>query len=156
LTLQAITAALDAEVSTLRHFIDTLHREQSLLKAGETEALTSLVEIKTRLGNQLAELSGQREKSLDELGLPPGKTGMEQMLSQFGSPQSLQCWNELLRLAGEARELNLLNGKLIGLLMQHNQSALMALTVASDRAMTYYGPDGQQRTGVSGRMLGSA
>ena len=156
MTLQSITSALDAEVSTLRQFVDALQREQALLKAGETEALTPLVEIKTRLGNQLAEHSRQREKALAAQGLPLGKTGMEQMLNQFGSAQSLECWNELLRLAGEARELNLLNGKLIGLLMQHNQSALMALTAASDRALTYYGPDGQQRTGVSGRMLGSA
>lgn len=156
MTLQAISAALDAEVSTLRQFVEALQREQSLLKAGETEALTPLVEIKTRLGNQLAEHFGKREKSLASLGFPLGKRGMEQLLNQSGSAQSLECWNELLRLAGEAHELNLLNGKLIGLLMQHNQSALMALTAASDRAMTYYGPDGQQRTGVSGRMLGSA
>lgn len=156
MTVQPIVAALDAEVSTLHQFVEALQSEQTLLQAGEIDALTPLVEIKTALANRLVEQSRLREEALATLGFPVGKAGMERLLLQSGSAQARTSWSELLRLSREARELNLLNGKLIGMLMHHNQSALTALTAASDRAMTYYGPDGQQRTGVSGRMLGSA
>jgi flagella synthesis protein FlgN len=64
-------------------------------------------------------------------------------------------WQSLLALAAQARNLNILNGKLIGLHMQHNQQAFTALMNASNRAMTY-GPDGQQQVGLGGRILGTA
>lgn len=151
-----VLSALQSEVAALLKFVDVLYQEQTALRAGGLETLNSLVEIKTVLGNQLSEHSRQRDDALTALGLPTGKTGMERFIDQSGSPLIKSEWAELLARAAEARELNQLNGKLIGLLMQHNQSALSALTAASDRVMTYYGSDGQQRTDLSHRKLGSA
>jgi flagella synthesis protein FlgN len=80
---------------------------------------------------------------------------MDAWLDKNASEIDRQAWSWLCELAAEARELNALNGKLIGLHMQHNQQALAALMAAADKATTY-GPDGQQQSGVGSRILGKA
>lgn len=146
---------LDDEVGRLREFIVVLQREQDLLKNGDTEALLPLIETKTRLADKLAALAQAREAHLVRQGCAAGRTGMEDWLQRHGSPSQRQSWQALLALAGEARNLNEINGKLIGLHMQHNQQAFTALMNATNRAMTY-GPDGQQQAGLGGRILGTA
>jgi flagellar biosynthesis/type III secretory pathway chaperone len=61
----------------------------------------------------------------------------------------------LLRLAAAARAINETNGTLISLHVQRNQQAFTALMAAANQVMTY-GPDGQQQTGIGGRILGTA
>ncbi len=146
---------LGAEISKLKEFIVLLKREQDFLKAGDTESLLPLIDTKTLLSNALASYAAARENALKQFGLPAGRSGMEDWLSRHGQAAHQQAWQTLLALAGEARELNILNGKLIGLHMSHNQQAFNALMGATDRAMTY-GPDGQQHTGGGGRILGTA
>lgn len=148
-------AALAEEVGKLGEFIAVLQQEQELLKSGDTEALLPLIETKTRLANGLAALSQARETHLARLGLAAGRVGMDAWLARHGNDTLKKAWQDLLKLAGEARSLNELNGKLIGLHMRHNQQAFTALMGATDRAMTY-GPDGQQQTGLGGRILGKA
>lgn len=146
---------LDAEVDKLKEFIALLQREQDLLKAGNTESLLSLIDTKTLISNALAGYAATRESALTRLGLPSERSGMEEWLERHGQPSHQQAWQTLLTLAAEARELNILNGKLIGLHMSQNQQAFNALIGATDRAMTY-GPDGQRHSGGGGRILGTA
>jgi flagella synthesis protein FlgN len=148
-------AALDEEVGKLGEFVALLQREQELLKNGDTETLLPLIETKTRLANGLTALSQARENHLARLGLAGGRVGMDAWLARHGDDRLKATWQDLLQLAGEARSLNELNGKLIGLHMRHNHQAFTALMGATDRAMTY-GPDGQQQTGLGGRILGKA
>jgi len=149
-------AALDEEIGKLREFIGLLEREQDFLKRGDTEALIPLIETKTALANNLATLAQVRENQLSRQGLGAGRVGMEAWLAKFDQAGKLRiAWQSLLELAAEARNLNINNGKLIGLHMQHNQQAFTALMSATNRAMTY-GPDGQQQTGLGGRILGTA
>ncbi len=146
---------LGAEVSKLNEFIVLLKREQDFLKAGDTESLLPLIDTKTLLSNTLASYATVREATLRQLGLQTGRGGMEDWLQHHGQAPQRKAWQTLLALAREARELNILNGKLIGLHMSHNQQAFNALMGATDRAMTY-GPDGQQHNGGGGRILGKA
>lgn len=149
-------SVLDEEIGKLREFISLLQREQELLKSGDTEKLLPLIDTKTQLANTLAALSQARETHLGRQGLPGGRAGMEAWLARHGNDPLRKAWQELLTLAAEARALNELNGKLIGLHMRHNQQAFAALMSATDRAMIY-GPDGQQQTGLGGgRILGKA
>jgi flagella synthesis protein FlgN len=143
------------ETGKLREFIGLLHKEQDLLKHGDTEALLPLIEVKTTLANTLGELAQAREGLLKRLGLASGREGMEAWVKRLGKDEPRQAWQTLLTLAAEARELNVTNGKLIGLHMQHNQQTFTALMTATNRAMTY-GPDGQQQAGLGGRILGTA
>ncbi|MDP1527286.1 MAG: flagellar protein FlgN [Rhodocyclaceae bacterium] len=151
----ALGDTLGAEISKLKEFIVLLKREQDFLKAGDTASLLPLIDTKTLLSNTLAGYAAARETALKQLGLPAGRSGMEDWLNHHGQTPHQQAWQTLLTLASDARELNLLNGKLIGLHMSHNQQAFNALMGATDRAMTY-GPDGQQHTGGGGRILGKA
>lgn len=146
---------LNAEISKLKEFIALLQREQDFLKAGDTESLLPIIDTKTLFSNALAGYAATREAALKQLGLPAGRNGMEEWLKHHGQALHQEAWQTLLALANEARELNILNGKLIGLHMSHNQQAFNALMGATDRAMTY-GPDGQQHTGGGGRILGTA
>lgn len=148
--------ALGEEIARLQEFVGLLQREQELLKGGDTEALLALVGNKNALANSLAELSRARDSRLKALGLAPGREGMQIWLSRNDKDGMRQAsWTRLLELAATARDLNALNGKLIGMRMQHNQQALAALLSAADNASTY-GPDGQQQPGLGGRILGKA
>lgn len=157
-TPQAFGLSLDslaAEISQVRAFIDLMKREQTFLKQGETEALLPLIERKNELSHLLAERARSREADLNHLGFPPGRPGMDAWLNRAGDGSLRDAWQTLLELAAEARDINTVNGKLIGLHMSHHQQAFETLMRAADRAMTY-GPDGQQQTGLGGRFLGSA
>lgn len=145
------------EVGKLKEFVTLLKREQELLVHADTEALLPLIESKTRLASALGALAQARENHLANLGLASGRNGMESWLSAHGNAEQRKTWHTLLQMAAAARDLNVTNGKLIGLHMQHNQKALTALMHASDRAMIY-GPDGQQQGGggLGGRILGTA
>jgi flagellar biosynthesis protein FlgN len=149
-------AALDEEISKLKEFIGLLEREQDLLKQGDTESLLPLIETKTNQANSLGAFAQARADQLKQLGLDSGRAGMDAWLARNDPDGKLRAsWQSLLALAAQARNLNILNGKLIGLHMQHNQQAFTALMNASNRAMTY-GPDGQQQVGLGGRILGTA
>jgi flagella synthesis protein FlgN len=148
-------ATLNEEIGKLKEFIGLLNKEQDLLKRGDTEALIPLIETKTFLANTLGALAQSREGLLKRLGLVGGREGMEAWVTRLGKDEPRQAWQTLLTLAAEARTINVTNGKLIGLHMQHNQQTFTALMNATNRAMTY-GPDGQQQTGLGGRILGTA
>lgn len=154
-SVSLLSHALGEEVAALRKFIELLQREQAFLKKADSESLLPLIEEKNLLANRLGALAQARETALQRLGLAAGRPGMEAWLAGAGKPNDRQVWQTLIELATEARDLNVLNGKLIGLHMQHNQQAFAALMNATDRAMTY-GPDGQQQAGLGGRILGTA
>lgn len=144
------------EIARLEEFIALLQREQEFLACGAVEPLLALIESKNSLANALARLAQTRERILMELGLPAGRAGMEAWLENSGTAADRQVWTRLLELAAQARDLNATNGKLIGLHMQHNQQALVALMSAVDRVTTY-GPDGQQQAAApGGRSFGKA
>lgn len=146
------------ELDALRAFVALLKLEQESLVAGQVDALLGLIEQKSALATRLSDCSAQREAALAQLALPPGRAGMEAWFETApAAAESRQRWSDLLPLAAAARELNELNGKLIGTRLQHNQQALTALLGAAEQAMTY-GPDGHTQLGGSsgGRSRGSA
>lgn len=154
----SIAAILADELAALREFAALLQKEQSALLDGKADNLVALIDKKSALAARLTDSAQRREAALMELKLPAGRAGMEAWLAAAAADTATrEHWQELLPLATEARNLNELNGKLIGTRLQHNQQALAALMGATERAMTY-GPDGQTlaKPGGSGRILGSA
>lgn len=150
-----LAAILAGELAALREFVTLLQEEQSALLDGKGDGLAALVEKKSALAGRLTDCAGQREAALAGLGLPAGRDGMEAWLATAAAA-ARNDWQELLPLAATARNLNELNGKLIGTRLQHNQQALTALMGATAQAMTY-GPDGHARPPAgSGRSRGSA
>lgn len=147
---------LAEELQRLKEFVDVLREEQDALANGAIDTLMALVERKSALALQLGGMAKNREDTLSAAGFGVGRAAVDAWLdARPDNTASRRVWQELLELTASARNLNETNGKLINLRMQHNQQALAVLMAAADKAMTY-GPDGQQRTGSAGRLLGSA
>lgn len=144
------------EAAQLRGFLSLLEREQQALVSGETDPLLPLAEEKSAHFTRLAGLGEARNQALAAESLPPDRAGMETWLDRHPQqPGARQAWQELLKLTLKARELNQVNGKLIGTRLAGNQQALATLLAAANQA-ALYGPDGQSRPLGGGRSLGSA
>lgn len=142
----------DEKLATLR-LIETLKQEQELLSGnGEADQIPDLIGEKANIVAEMASLADQRHKSLALLGLPAGENGMQTWIEQHGTDQDKQTWDELFALAQSAREINRLNGLLVGKQMALNQSAMNVLQGKTNG--TFYGPDGQSSVRTSGRPLG--
>ena len=150
-----LASLLAEEVRTVEEFVAVLKQEEVALVTADLEPLLILAGRKGEFTAKLNALVERREAILKSGGLPPGREGMSRIAATDKSGQSGKLWTQLLSLATQARDQNEINGKLIALHFQHNQRALNTLMEAAGIAMTY-GADGQQRSGGSGRLLGSA
>lgn len=149
--LQTVEAEADAVV----RFVELLKLEQSTLGKGDIDGLSLLIQKKTEVAAELGVLAEQRNASLTAQGLGADRSGIEAWLEKHPADTRLRtAWSRILPLAGEARELNRVNGELIQIRMQHNAQALEALLGAS-RQLSLYGPDGQT-TAHSGRRINDA
>jgi flagella synthesis protein FlgN len=135
-----LSHVIEQEIALLDGFVRLLKEEQAQLVAGNSDALPTLAQQKSRLAEQLVRSKETRS------GLSGGKPLAPQDATRLGN---------LRQRAEEASHLNALNGKLIGERLSHNQAALKILMDATRQA-TVYGPDGQTQVGGSGRPLGSA
>jgi len=146
---------LREEEGALRVFLDLLRHERQALLDGDAETLQEITSGKSAASQRLDQIEKRRKDLQAEAGVAPGKAGFETWLAQQAGSSSLHsAWQSLLRLAEQARDLNLGNGGLIALRMQHNQQAL-AVLLGSGEQTALYGADGQTRTGGAGRSLGA-
>lgn len=150
----SLKSLLEGELAQMGDFIKLLTEEQSALTAGDTEALEALSATKVALVQTLNRSGEARNVALRSAGLENDRPGVEAWIR--GNPKDLavqQLWNSLKVAVVEARELNLLNGKLIAMRLQHNQQTLSALLSSSATPQSnLYGPDGQP-TQLSGRRI---
>ncbi|MBL8471690.1 MAG: flagellar protein FlgN [Rhodocyclaceae bacterium] len=154
--VQTIDDLLALEARSLRAVTAVLYAEQRALKNRAADDLPALAEQKGDLYGDLAAMERQRQMFFSRLGVHPGQTGMQDWLARQGSHAARETWNEILQLAREARDVNVVNGKLIDEQMQTNRQALSVLCAASERAGSY-GPDGRPVAfGRYSRQLGSA
>ena len=152
----ALVALLAEEVRAVEEFSALLKQEEAALVEANLDPLLALAERKGEFTARLNQLVEQRHTILKTGGFPAGKDGMAKWIAALDkNGQAAKLWTRLLALASEASTQNGINGKLITLHFQHNQRALTALMSAANMATTY-GADGQQKTGGSGRLLGSA
>ncbi len=151
-----LATLLSDEIRDIENFIDVLKQEEAALAAADLDSLLSLIERKSAIATRLNALVERRETAQKNAGMPPGREGMGKWTALVDpSGKVAGIWTRLLTLAGQARDQNQINGKLIALHFQHNQRALATLMAAADMATTY-GSDGQQKGGGTGRLLGSA
>ena len=132
-----------AEAQTVERFVDLLKLEQSSLSHGDTDALPAYAEQKIALAALLNDFAAQRNATLALLGFNADRAGVEAWcLKNPEEDMAAKAWATVLALAGEARELNRVNGELIRLRMQYNAKALEALRGGAS-SLDLYGPDGQ-------------
>lgn len=150
--MTGLLRTLEAEAEAISRFVELLRLEQAALGNGDTDDLASFARDKNVVSSELALLADQRNATLTGLGLEADRTGIEAWLEAHASEtRTHKAWSKVIALAGEARELNRVNGKLIQIHLQHNTQALAAIQGAS-RTLHLYGPDGQTAPFLSQRI----
>lgn len=143
--MESLSELLVREPSALRRFCALLEEERRVLGGAQADRLPDIAAQKALLAGQLSQLETRRDGLLAQGGFAKGRSGMEAWLaSRPGGDAERDRWNELLQLAGRARDENESNGRLINLLLKQNREALAVLLSAGDESI--YGADGQQRS----------
>jgi flagellar biosynthesis protein FlgN len=140
-----------SECDAIRNFIDTLRREQGALRQADVSLLPLLAEEKAQRAQHLAQLADARKCLLLTQGRATDRAGVERWLQGF--PVAADAWQELIRLAETASQLNSINGKLVGQRLRYNQQAIAALQDATQVA-SLYGANGHTQPFLVGRQLG--
>jgi flagella synthesis protein FlgN len=154
--MSQLQRALTDETALLRRFIDVLREEQSLLVAGEADALAGINAAKLELVDLL---NAAEHGRLRLLGLAPSQSGQQDMnnwLHQHPEESAAQkLWQALISLAREAREIHNINGELIAMHLANTTEALDILTQRQNES-ALYGSDGQAAPGSGSRIVDSA
>lgn len=137
-----ISELLAEEINSFGQFCLLLQEEREALASMDQNALDLLIKRKQILCEQLSRLAEQRQAQLGD-NLPSKH------------PELAADWQRLMALAGEARQLNRINGTIIDVRMQHNQQA-MALLQTGEEITSTYSADGSPRAASNARHLGSA
>ena len=153
--LSGLDAELQIELDMTASFIKLLQKEQEALIGANLEILETLPREKSVLVMQLTRLSNQRDQHLSSYGLNSDRKGMEALISRSPNAASVTVkWNELLRMAESAQQLNRTNGDLINTRLRYNQQALTVLQNATGGSAPLYGPTGRTFTVKGGRQFG--
>ncbi len=153
--LSGLDAELQIELDMTASFISLLQKEQEALIGANLEILETLPREKAELAMQLTRLSNQRDQRLSSQGLKSDRKGMETLISRCPNAESATVkWNELLRLAESAQQLNRTNGDLINTRLRYNQQALTVMQNATGGSAPLYGPTGRTFTVKGGRQFG--
>lgn len=145
--------SLAEEQAALARLVQKLRQEQTLLAEVSAEGMTELISEKATIVAEMTTLAGQRHQRLAAIGYAEDEAGMQQWMNECGSDADKEIWAALFELAQDARELNRVNGLLIGKKLSINHSALTILQ-GKNSAGNFYGPDGQSNIKSSGRRLG--
>lgn len=143
---------------TLRCFVSLLSQEQAALRAGNAEPLSEIAQQKAALIETLNQAETLRHRLLAQQGFTADNDGMHRWLLSRPSGEGkalTSLWQEILRLASEAKSLNQLNGQLVSLRLQATSEALSALNVRA-RESGLYGPAGQSASLTGSRIIDSA
>lgn len=152
--LAAYREILVKEGALLQQFIELLEREQQALVEGANDTLPGLADQKSRMSEQLIAYEQERAQLQSREGIGGDKGQIGAWLSRLAADAAAE-WEKFLGLVARAKDLNDLNGRLIGERLKNNQQAIHALMAAANQTATY-GPKGQSLTGNVSRSLGSA
>lgn len=133
---------LGRQRSHLEAFITLLESERRTLSEGQIDGrqLAEQAQEKQAHISRLEALEAQRLAAQRKLGYGEGRRGAEAAARDAGC---LEAWLEFRQRALHAKQLNQLNGVLVGSRLAQNQRILDFLNEAAGKAL--YGPDGQSR-----------
>src|SRR5262249_19964257 len=124
-------AVLEAEIDGYRRLLSLLHKERDALRKASADALPEIAEEKFHEVEKLLALVQARVARFED--------GADR--------ESDAAWQELCRLAADAKRQNELNGRLIAVQQQHFDRALSALYQAAG-VVPLYGADGRAQGSV--------
>ena len=144
---------LSQEKAALARLLEKLRQEQVFLSETTAEGMADLIGDKAAVVAEMTILAGNRHTLLGTLGYSEDEDGMQKWMNEQGTDIDKDLWADLFELAQDAKELNRVNGILIGKRLSLNQNALTILQGKSNIG-NFYGPDGQSNIQSSGRRLG--
>ena len=144
--------SLLSEQHSTSALIVLLQQEQAELTQARIDGLQGLMEQKTSLVAQLTALAKSRHGALADNGFAASETGMQNWIAANPHTIAKGQWEALLALTAEARELNRLNGMLIGRHLIRGQTELNILQ-GKPQHSNFYGPNGQSAGKGLGRGL---
>lgn len=153
-SLAELQDKLREEARLMADFLAVVQQEQEAIQSGTAEVLDELTPRKLELVTALNGAANGRNQWLSSHGFAEDKVGVEAALQALPSPAVKAAWEELKALTTQAKEANSLNGKLLGMWMQHNNQALDILLSASGHSKLY-GPDGQPDQLAARRIIDS-
>jgi flagella synthesis protein FlgN len=131
-----------------------LQQEQEQLIQANIDGVAALTEEKAKAAARMAELANMRHNALAAAGFDAAESGMKAWAESAGASQEARhSWSELLTLAEAAKEINRVNGILIGKQMVRNQNALNVLQYGDAQPANVYGPNGQTTSKPVGRSI---
>jgi flagellar biosynthesis protein FlgN len=146
--------SLSHEHEAVRLLTQLLQQEQEYLIAADIDGIANLTEPKAKAAARMAELAAWRHSALAAAGCEASEDGMQSWLATSGvSKTTSQSWHELIELAKVAKEINRVNGTLIGKQMVRNQNLLNILQHGSAQGDNVYGPNGQTAGKSAGRHI---
>ena len=154
--MRGLAEIIAAEAGVVSAFVLLLKQEQEALKLGEVDVLSEIIERKSAAVSELAPLSTARNAALANAGLASDRAGIDAWLQKQPNDKAVrQNWGNLQVLAAEAKELNRVNGELIGLRIRHNADLLESLLSQANR-QDLYSADGQTASSTHPRIIDSA
>lgn len=146
-------ATLEEERGVAQELLDCLKDEQQCLIRADMAPLALATGKKIALVTRLTTLAKSRHRALGIAGHAADESGMPTWLATSRkSPNHSQQWQALLALARDAKEVNRVNGILIGGHLSRTQGMLQSLR-GGNAGAGVYGPNGQQSVSGMGRAL---
>ena len=146
------SSSLQDEQQIMQSLQRLLLQEQAMLIEASIDGLVELMQAKGALVGELGRLAKQRHAALGVCGFSANESGMRDWTAKVQSRESTVLWNALLDMTTEARELNRINGMLIGRHLLRNQTELNVLQ-GKPQNSNFYGRDGQSTGKGVGRGL---
>ncbi len=146
------SASLHSEQQIMQALQQLLLQEQATLIEASIDGLVELMQAKGALVSDLGHHAKQRHTALAAHGFSADENGMRDWVTSTPSNKAESIWNSLLEMTKEARELNRINGMLIGRHLSRNQTELNVLQ-GQPHNSNFYGRDGQSTGKGVGRGL---
>lgn len=149
-----LARSLSAESAKVEALLQILREEQQALLERDFERVYAYALAKNEHLAHLGALNDARAATLRMQGLSPDLAGMKALVA--GNEPLRHPWERLLSLTAEARQINLVNGRLIDAQMRFTEGALVALTQRTAARFATYGADGQRHSQPPQHTLASA
>ncbi len=140
---QPISFEQDAQL--VSQLLEVLTREQSSLVMVDIDAIEALMVEKSMLLQSISIAAKSRYDALTVKGFTASEAGMVEWLKQHANTAVSESWLNFQKTLSQAKEMNRLNGMLIGKHFNRNQQLLNHLQGNSSKAVGY-GKDGQAKS----------
>ena len=134
-----IISSIRIEIDNLKVFIDTLKKEEHALIEGEIDDLQACASIKSKLIDKSTIFNLMFRKYMSDQGFEFDVINLDRFLSDQSEFKAE--WQEFIKFASQAKEMNDSNKIIISTLIHHNRCAFAALHCAAEK-ISIYDPKG--------------